>query len=289
VRRQAGFITLAVRIVAGLVALAAGLSPLPAMAGERSERIGGVDVVVWRPDAASAERLPVVLFSHGLYTCATQSRYLMEAIAAAGYVVVAPNHRDATCSMTMGWGLSRIPGKPSMLWTDDDYRDRADDVRAVVAAMRADARFRDADTDRLALVGHSLGGYTVLGLAGGWPSWTLAGVKAVLALAPYSLPFRSSEGLRRLRAPVMYQAATYDWIFTPPLRGEGGAYDVSPQPKYYVEIDAWHLAWADVGAVRKERIIEYAVAFLDHFVKDAPEASLLRATAMRVAGAARLR
>ena len=32
------------------------------------------------------------------------------------------------------------------------------------------------------LAGHSLGGYTVLALAGAWPSWKLANVRAVLAL-----------------------------------------------------------------------------------------------------------
>ena len=41
------------------------------------------------------------------------------------------------------------------------------------------------DWKRCGLVGHSLGGYTLLGLGGAWPSWRFDGIKAVLALSPY--------------------------------------------------------------------------------------------------------
>ena len=162
----------------------------------------------------------------------------------------------------------------SMLWTDEDYSDRADDIRNLVAALRDDARFNSiADLSRLALIGHSLGGYTVLGLAGAWPKWTLPGVKAVLALAPYALPFRRTEGLRHLTAPVMYQAGEYDPVFTRPMHR---AFDQSPQPKYFVEIEhAWHLTWADVGVLHPRSIIAYAIAFLDRYLKDSSESSLL--------------
>lgn len=45
----------------------------------------------------------------------------------------------------------------------------------------------------MGLAGHSLGGYTVLGVGGGWPSWRLSGLKAILAMAPYALPFWNSR------------------------------------------------------------------------------------------------
>jgi len=244
-------------------------------AREQSIRFGDIDAVVWTPDVNSDKPLPVVVFSHGLYTCATQSRFITEALADSGYFVVAPNHHDASCAMTFGrFGFSRLPGKLSMLWTDEDYRDRADDIRDLVAALRDDARFRNvADVTRLALAGHSLGGYTVLGLAGAWPKWTLPGVKAVLALAPYSLPFQQSEGLRHLKAPVMYQAGQFDPVFTGPMHG---AFDQSPQPKYFVEIQyAWHLAWSDVGGLHSRSIIAYATAFLDRYLKGTTDNPLL--------------
>jgi predicted dienelactone hydrolase len=236
-------------------------------ATEQSVQIDGVDTVVWTPEDKTQHSLPIVVFSHGLYTCATQSRFITRAIADAGYFVIAPNHEDSACAFTLGWlGFSRLPGKPAMLWTDADYRDRADDIRAIVAALPRDARFSDKiDIGRLALAGHSLGGYTVLGLAGAWPSWKLPGVKAVLAFAPYAMPFSRSEGFRHLGVPVMYQAGGFDPAFT---RSVHRAFDESPFPKYYVEIDkAWHLAWTDVGAMHRDEIIASAITFLDTYVK----------------------
>jgi len=57
--------------------------------------------------------------------------------------------------------------KPSLPWNDQDYRDRADDIRTIVDGLPDDPRYRDiADLARLVLVGHSLGRYAVLGLGG---------------------------------------------------------------------------------------------------------------------------
>lgn len=268
-------------VAAAAVAVFATFAPPCDAAQERSVTIDEVDTIVWTPDRDSGMPLPVVVFSHGLYTCATQSRYLTRAIADAGYLVIAPNHSDASCVLRVDWGwFSRMAAKPPQAWTDDDYRDRADDVRKLVAALGREAKLRGkADRTRLALMGHSLGGYTVLGLAGAWPSWTIPNVKAVLALAPYSLPFERSDGLRHLRAPVMYQAGGLDPVFTPPLRH---AFESSPEPKYYVEMEhAWHLAWSDIGAMYKDRIVAYAIAFLDHHVKNAPESTSLHDAHMR--------
>jgi len=244
-------------------------------AHEQPFRFGDIDAVVWTPDVPVDKPLPVIVFSHGLYTCATQSRFLTEAIADAGYFVIAPNHHDASCAFTFGgFGFSRLPGKPAMFWTDEDYRDRADDIRNLVGTLREDPRFRStADVSRLALMGHSLGGYTVLGLAGAWPKWTLPGVQAVLALAPYAMPFAQSDGMRHLKVPVMFQAGQFDPVFTGPMQT---AYDHSPQPKYFVEIEhAFHLAWADLGMLHPRSILAYSIAFFDRYLKDASDDSLL--------------
>lgn len=258
--------------------LAIPLLPATASAArEESARIGGVDVVVWMPSTQAADRLAVIMFSHALYMCPTQSRYLTRAIADAGYLVIAPLHADSSCRFSLWPSVWRISGKPSPLWNDSDYRDRADDIRNVVAALPADARYgRIADVTRLGLVGHSLGGYTVLGLGGAWPSWRLRGVRAIVALTPYSLPFDQSEGLRRLSAPTMYQAGQYDPVFTLPLEYSG--YARTPQPKYLVEMaSASHMAWTDLGVSSRETIVDYTVAFLDHYVRGEPETPTLQA------------
>jgi predicted dienelactone hydrolase len=261
------------------------LAAAPARAAvEEATRIGGIDVVVWTPSAGGQRNLPVLVFSHALYLCPTQSRYLTRALADAGYLVVAPRHGDSSCSFSVWPSMSRWSAKPSPMWTEDDYRDRADDIRKVVDALPRDARYRDvADMARLALAGHSLGGYTVLGLGGAWPSWRMPGVRAIVALTPYSLPFQRSDGLSRLSVPTMYQVGTLDPVFTMPLEQFG--YAQTPSPKYLVEISwANHLAWTDLGMSGRDAIVEYATAFLDQYVKDAPEAAALNVALPGVSG-----
>lgn len=263
---------------------AAGAPPV----SEETISLGGLRVTVWSRAQTPAGRRPVVLFSHGFHGCSTQSRFLMEAFASEGFLVFAPNHADATCNGGGGrW--SDPPEQPfgdPRLWNDSTFRDRAQDFERVIQAIRTDARFRDrADLSRLALAGHSLGGYTVLGLGGAWESWRLSGVKALLALSPYDQPFVVDETLGGLSAPIMYQGGTLDFGITPSVRKPGGGYDQTPPSKYFVEFrGAGHLAWTNVGnAAARDGIVSYSVAFLNHYVNEKPAAPLLTQSAPGVA------
>ena len=237
--------------------LACSLVATAAAAVEQTVTLAGMQVTVWSNAVDSGGSQPVIVFSHGFHGCATQSRFLMEAFARAGYLVVAPNHRDAAC----GGAAGRWSDRPSAAfrkpqeWTDQSYRDRADDIRRLLDAMRVDARFRDrADFSRLGLAGHSLGGYTVLGLAGAWPSWTIRGVKATLALSPYSQPFIVRQTLAGIATPVMYQGGTRDPGTTPSIDRAHGGFDQSPAPKYFVEFaGATHFAWTNAGVNSRRR------------------------------------
>jgi len=259
-----------------VVALWAGA----ARAGETDIALAGLAVTVWDAPQTQAGPLPPVIFSHGFHGCATQSRFLMRALAQAGYLVFAPNHRDAICHGGGGSWLDwpEAPFDRPVAWTDASYRDRAEDIRRLVAALHADAAWRGRiDWGRLALVGHSLGGYTVLGLGGAWPSWRLGGVRAVLALSPYSEPFLHAGTLGGLAVPVMYQGGTLDVGITPAVERAGGAYAASPPPKYFVTFSgATHFAWTDLGLRDRDSIVAYSVAFLDHAVKGAAAPILYR-------------
>jgi predicted dienelactone hydrolase len=251
----------------------------PVCARESQMSLAVLDVTMWSPDKPSLDAHPVIIFSHGFHGCATQSRFVMEALAAADYVVFAPNHRDATCGGGKGsWrDKPQAPFRSAETWTDQTYRDRGDDIRQLLAALqfdgirKAEIRRDRLDLSRIGLVGHSLGGYTVLGLAGAWPSWKLDGVKAVLALSPYTQPFTLQNTLKGLAAPVMYQGGTRDFGVTPTLHKSQGGYDQSPAPKYYVEFEgAGHFAWTDLREDAHAAILAYSLAFLDHYLKDAP-------------------
>jgi predicted dienelactone hydrolase len=237
------------------------------------------DVALWKPaGAAPANGYPVVLFSHGYSGCNTQSVFLMQALARAGYLVLAPNHKDATCGTAKGpWYpgkmLAQKPQEPfrdASEWSDATYKDRDADIESVLDAVLREPSFQGVPIDRehVGIAGHSLGGYTALGLAGGWPSWKDGRIKAVLALSPHCSPYVLKGDLGHLNVPVMYQGGTLDLGETPIVKRAGGAYDLSSAPKYFVELDgAGHLAWTDLNKRYQDIIDVYSVAFFDRYLK----------------------
>jgi predicted dienelactone hydrolase len=238
--------------------------------------ISGRDVAVWKPTAAApASGYPLIVFSHGFTGCNTQTKFLMEALAEAGYLVLAPNHKDAGCGggrYIFGSATRKpeVPFREAGKWSDQTYRDRREDMEAVLNAALSHSEFDGVrlDAGRVGVAGHSLGGYTVLGLAGGWPSWKDPRVKAVLALSPYSAPYLSQEQLGNLNIPVMYQGGTRDSGITPMVKRNGGACDQSVKPKYYIELDgAGHFAWTNLNRMYVSSIDAYSVAFFDAYLK----------------------
>lgn len=235
-------------------------------------KVAGLDVAVWRPDTDGAA--PLLVFSHGFSGCNTQSLFLMEALADEGYLVVAPNHKDAQCQGGRGLQRPEEPFRNAEEWTDNTHRDRQRDIATLVQAMRKD-RSWNVDWSRIGLVGHSLGGYTVLGLAGAWPSWKLRDVDAVLALSPYCEPFIANGQLDRIRIPVMYQGGTRDRGITPTLKRRGGCFDKTSSPAVLVEFEgAGHFAWSELVNQQRDAIVRYSVDFLNRYVRGVRTATL---------------
>jgi predicted dienelactone hydrolase len=164
----------------------------------------------------------------------------------------------------------QVPFRAAGQWNESTYADRREDLEAVLNLVLTGRRFEgiSIDATRVGLAGHSLGGYTVLGLAGGWPAWKDSRVKAVLALSPYCSPYAAKGQLGRLKTPVMYQGGTRDSGVTPTVKKPGGAYDQSSKPKYYVEFEgAGHLAWTNLNKMYAPSIEAYSVAFFDAYLK----------------------
>jgi predicted dienelactone hydrolase len=257
------------------------------------------DVAIWKPTGtAPAGGFPVILFSHGFGGCNTQSTFLMEAFAQAGYLVLAPNHQDARCGRHQqddeaGWYPGKMlsgrsgsrpeePFRKEEEWSESTYRDRATDMKAVLDAVLHDKNFQGlpVDAHHIGISGHSLGGYTALGMAGAWPSWKDNRIKAVLAMSPFCSPYVLKGDLTHMNVPIMYQGGSRDFGVTPSVRRLNGAYEHSSSPKYYVEFDgAGHLAWTNLKKDYHEIIQTYSLAFFDHYLRGKNDDSLASLTA----------
>lgn len=234
---------------------------------------------------ADCARFPLVVFSHAYGGCGTQSLFFTEQLGRHGYIVAAPDHKDALCSVD-GTSAAFNPGsEPSFFdpanWNYTTYADRKDDLEKVINGMLQSSDFGDRiDPAKIAVSGHSLGGYTAAGIVGGWSSWKDDRIKAALLLSPYILPFSLQNRLPSISLPVMYQGGQLDLGIIPFLLGSGGAYANSNAPKYLAElIAATHFEWTNVlclgtGTVaaclqskpNAQLIINYSVAFLDRYL-----------------------
>lgn len=250
---------------------------MPAAGQDRVVTLAGRQVAVWEARGGGSAPAPVLFFSHGFGGCETGSNFLKTALAARGYWVFAPRHADARCGSARAAPPAVPFGMPTR-WSDATYVARANDVLAVHGALQATpALAARLDFSRVGYVGHSLGGYTVVGLAGGWSSWGRApGVRAVLALSPYIEPYLAHGTMSGVRVPIMFQGGTADGGVTPHVTRRGGAYDAAPSPKYLVVFTgATHAAWGDRRNGSHDGITAYAVAFLDHHVRGLPATATL--------------
>jgi predicted dienelactone hydrolase len=239
-------------------------------AQDRVVSLAGREVAVWEGKGTGAARAPILFFSHGFGGCASGSNFLKSALAARGYWVFAPRHADAGCVARSAAPVPAVSFSRPAEWSDATYVSRANDILAVHGALQATPAFAGRlDFSRVGYVGHSLGGYTVLGLVGGWSAWGRApGVRAVLALSPYIEPFLAHRTLGGIGVPVMFQGGTADDGITPYVARRGGAYEQTPAPKYLVVFrGATHNAWGDRRNRSHDGIVAYSIAFLDHHVR----------------------
>lgn len=225
--------------------------------------MAGRKVAIWKPSTPGP--YPTVLFSHGFRGVNVQSHTILKTLTAAGYLVLAPDHQDAfTQGGRVEWGGT---------WTDTNQRNRGDDLVAVWKAALEDPELQP-DPQKVALIGHSLGGYTVLGLGGAWPRWADPSLKpkAIVAWSAYANPLTDARALKNLRIPVMYQGGTQDHL----TRQSTRAFEQTPEPKTYIEIEgARHLSWSEMERSHADLIARYTLAFLQRYVEGLPADPIL--------------
>lgn len=244
---------------------------------------------------------PLVLFSHGYWGCGLQSVFFTEQLARQGYVVAAPDHQDAAVCSVDGTGSFNFGDTADLFldpsgWTDTTYSGRRDDIETLINYLLASPGFGPAiEASEIGMSGHSLGGYTALGVVGAWPSWKDSRIGPALAFSPYLLPFLENSTLDGMKVPVMYQGGQLD-ILTPTLIGKTGAYAESAAPKYFEELFlATHVSWTNLvcfgfstissclkGEPMAAAIDNYGIDFFNRYLKGTPE-SLLNGRASGVA------
>jgi predicted dienelactone hydrolase len=247
------------------------------------------------PVADCGHPYPLIVYSHGLSGCGTIATFYTEAQARAGYIVAAPDHRDSVCKVDKPYD-GQFPVTPVSLfkpqdWAPSTYKDRADDIERVLDDLPKQRMFAGhIDMKHVGATGHSLGGYTIAGMVGGWSSWKDGRIQAAVLQSPYTMPFQAHKTLQDIQIPLLYQGGTLDIGITPFIRNPGGAYDVSNPPKFFEDIRfANHLDWSSfhcsrLGAVPAcedtpvaQEIDNYAIAFFDRYLKGKAEPMLDRA------------
>jgi predicted dienelactone hydrolase len=158
--------------------------------------------------AAARGRFPLVVISHGSGGNRLGYLTIAQALAGAGYVVAMPEHHLNNRDENDLEGTMR------------NLVLRPKHISLVIDALGKNRILGDAvDTTRVAVIGHSIGAYTGLALAGGKPfSETRCKVavkpdgrvKALVLMAPATGWYATPDGLSGVSVPVLVYEAEKD-------------------------------------------------------------------------------
>lgn len=124
----------------------------PVLTSAQSQIFQGIPTV---KDASPASaKHPLVVLSHGYRGNWRNLSWLVSALVGQGYIVAAPDHPGTTT-------FDRRPAEAAKLW------ERTHDMSRVIDRLTTDNTLAGTvDPQRIAAIGHSLGGWTVTALAG---------------------------------------------------------------------------------------------------------------------------
>jgi dienelactone hydrolase len=267
------YIPLAFSRKAFLIVLSLTAQTVPSIAAVfNAETIEGVEVEIRRPDNGI---YPLIIFSHGMGACPADYAGIQDRLVNAGYIVVSPKHADCISGNT----TPDIPWRKSGKWTDTTNSNRRDDLHKLLDALPSSTYAQYTKTfKQVGCMGHSMGGYTCMGLAGAWDSWKRNEVISVALLSPWNKPFVLQDRMSNMtNVKTLYQGGSRDRPISPSLIESNGTFNKT-KPSKYLQIfkRARHSSWTD-GILAKrfhEEMSYYITSFFDMSLKSSHKENL---------------
>jgi predicted dienelactone hydrolase len=239
---------------------------------------------------------PLLVFSHGYGGGGISAVFLAEALAARGWIVACADHRDRHTAIRIRGGQKADYDRiallrhakeiaSSSLADRDKYLYRIKELRCVLDGMLASPTFgRLIDTNRIAVGGHSFGGFAALGLCGTLPRYHDPRIAGLLLFSSGSGGFFfEEEEFGRVGVPSMVLMGERE---RDKMRGFKTMAELTAKiyanltaPKYFLEIrGANHFSFNDrfadyrsteqPGGTEEQFAVirRYAVAFLEKHV-----------------------
>ena len=189
----------------------------PTSSPERPEQLGLYELSVAKNAPIAAGQFPLVAISHGSGGSPWSHRTLAAHLARNGFVVAMPEHP----------GNNR--NNNDLLDTVDNLTNRPRHIRTVIDwAYSSDAFGSHLMHDAVTVIGHSMGGYTALAIAGGIPSSFPREspdrqprridvdpdprVKALVLMTPATPWFMAAGSLSGVRLPILLWTGEKDDI-----------------------------------------------------------------------------
>ena len=211
--------------------------------GESRQRMVPGDLYL--PQATSSP-VPVIVISHGVAEDRTTYAYLAQHLASYGFAVATVEHVGGEANRFRKYfsGLAPAPKATELLERPRDISFLLDELQR---QAQSDPTLRQIDVQQVGLVGHSLGGYTALALAGAQLNFDRIErdcnpnrsvnlslllqcrakelkpqpyalkdprVKAIFAISPLDSTIFGRQGMSQIRVPVFLMGGSDD-IVTP--------------------------------------------------------------------------
>ncbi len=246
---------------------------LPLVDTTRTQTVDGttgprqLPTTVWYPSNAAGER-PLVVFATGYLQCVAQYGPMLEAWAAAGFVVAAPTFPLTNCAVPGGANENDEINQPA----DVSFVTRQ--LLAVSATGRpGQSQLRGRiDPKEIVLAGQSDGGNTVAAVAFD-SSYSGIPVRAAVILSGELLPSFGGTWFPPSSPPMLIVQGTADTVNLPAESQQLYNTDTSG-PKAMVMLDgADHLGPYEGSNPTEQLVVQVTLDFLDQYVLREPGAA----------------